>query len=890
MKGYIFILFILTLSIQLAFSQQDDGVVSFDLPIRNSLVFNRYNINPTFTFVREQNKYITFNNKRQWVQFDNAPEMFLGSYSGRFSENIGAGVAAFQQNYGVLTTFGGLLNFAYNVKLNTNSNLTFGLNAAAYKSGVNTANVVTNFDDPSLQNVPENFLFTINPGINYGTEFLDFGISINNLVLYNIETSAMIEDDPKQSIKAHVMHTGFFDGRGFFKDTKFSGILMSEFRKDETLISGLATLSVPKGIWFQVGYNNRFGVSGGLGLNVTKNIALEYNIEKSIGELVDFGTSHEVTLAYRFITKKRYDYSGDEEVSGLFTKKRNKPIVKASEEELAAIRERAAERRAKAKLEREAAEKAKKEAEANALAEAQQKAKQLAQEKAEREENARIAREKAAEEAKILAEQKAKAEAERKVQEAAEAKAKLLAEQKAKEEAEAKAKAQQLAEQKAREEASEKARLLAEQKAQEEAEAKAKLLAEQKAKEEAEAKAQQLAEQKAREEAAEKERLLAEQKAKLEAERKAQEEAEAEAQLLAEQKAKEEAEARAKQLAEQKAREAAAEKERLIAEQKAKLEAERKAQEEAAAEKERLLAEQKAKETSIENPQDNIGKTIANLTKEAESSNEQQNKLLEEFEKIVNIKDEDLKDLKEENDLSDQGIVVQPKPFKSVTAENNKLNAIKSDLDKVIEEQAQKIDSLNSLYEERFRTTKLDEVNLFYRKKIEDLELKQAEAKELRIELNNRLEVIKEATEFEKRRRIKRAAYDNEQDRYAQDRAMLQNIKRTTKPAETPYTSDDFDFGQVQSENIQILKNVKNTESGYYLIIAVHSDINKRNEFLTKVVASGRTNVDFFYDVNTSKYYIYYSKFDSINAANKAMEDKGNRLYNVKMSLVKIEN
>ncbi len=827
MKTHLFILFILTLSMQMAFSQQDDGVVSFDLPIRNSLVFNRYSINPTFTFVREQNKYISFNNKRQWVQFDNAPEMFLGSYSGRFSENIGAGIAAFQQNYGVLTTFGGLLNFAYNVKLNTNSNLTFGLNAAAYKSGINTSNIVTNFDDPSLQNVPENFLLTVNPGINYGTEFLDFGISINNLVLYNIETSSMIEDDPKQGIQAHVMHTGFFDGRGFFKDAKFSGILMSEFRKDETLISGLVTLSVPKGIWFQAGYNNRYGVSGGLGLNVTKNIAIEYNIEKSIGELVEFGTSHEVTLAYRFITKKKYDYSGDEEVSGLFTKKRNKPIVKASEEELAGIRERAAERRAQAKLDREAEEKAKKDAEANALAEAQEKAKQLAEEKAEREAKEKLAREEAAEKARLLAEQIAKEDAERKAQEEAEAKAKALAEQKAKEEAEAQARAKQLAEQKAREEAAEKARLLAEQKAKEDAE------------------------------------------------RKAQEEAEAKTKLLAEQKAKEEAEAqaRAKQLAEQKAREEAAEQARLLAEQQAKEEAEKMANEEL-----------------VENPKDEIGKTIASLTKAAESSNEQQNKLLEEYEKIVNTKDEDLKDLKEENDLSDQGIVVKPKPFKSVTAENNKLNAIKSNLDEVIESQSKKIDSLNSLYEERYKTTKLDEVNLFYRKKIEDLKLKQAEAKTLRIQLNNRLELIKEATEFEKRRRIKRAAYDNEQDRYAQDRAMLQNIKRTTKLAEKPYTSDDFDFGQEQSENIQILKNVSNTESGYYLIIAVHSDINKRNEFLTKVVASGRTNVDFFYDVNTSKYYVYYSKFDSISAANKAMEDKGNRPYNVKMSLVKIEN
>jgi len=851
----------------MAFSQQDDGVVSFDLPIRNSLVFNRYNINPTFTFVREQNKYISFNNKRQWIQFDNAPEMFLGSYSGRFSENIGAGVAAFQQNYGVLTTFGGLINFAYNVKLSTDSNLTFGLNAAAYKSGVNTSNIVTNFDDPSLQNVPENFLLTVNPGINYGTEFLDFGISINNLVLYNIETSSMVEDDPKQSIKAHVMHTGFFDGRGFFKDTKFSGILMSEFRQDETIISGLATLNVPKGIWFQVGYNNLYGVSGGLGLNVTKNIALEYNIEKSIGELVEFGSSHEVTLAYRFITKKKYDYSGDEDVSGLFTKKRIKPIVQASEEELAGIRERAAARRAQAKLDREAAEKAKKETDANALAEAQAKAKQLAEEKAEREAKEKLAREEAAKKAKLLAEQQAKEETERKAQEEAEARAKALAEEKAKEEAEARAKAQQLAEQKAREEAAEKARLLAEQqakeeaerKAKEEAEAKAMLLAEQKAKEEAEAeaKAQQLAEQKAREEAAEKARLLAEQQAKAEAERKAQEEAEA----------------RAKALAEQKAKEEAAEKARLLDEQQAKEETDNKANEEL-----------------IENPKDEIGKTIASLTKDAESTNDQQNKLLEEFEKIVDIKDEDLKDLKEENDLSDQGITVQPKPFKSVTAENNKLNAIKSDLDAVIESQSQKIDSLNSLYEERYKTTKLDEVNLFYRKKIENLKLKQAEAKTLRLQLNNRLELIKEATEFEKRRRIKRAAYDNEQDRYAQDRAMLQNIKRTTKLAETPYTSDDFDFGLEQSENIQILKNVSNTESGYYLIIAVHSNINKRNEFLTKVIASGRTNVDFFYDVSSSKYYIYYDKFDSISAANRAMENKGNRPYNVKMSLVKIEN
>ncbi len=102
--------------------------------------------------------------------------------------------------------------------------------------------------------------------------------------------------------------------------------------------------------------------------------------------------------------------------------------------------------------------------------------------------------------------------------------------------------------------------------------------------------------------------------------------------------------------------------------------------------------------------------------------------------------------------------------------------------------------------------------------------------------------------------------------------------------------TEDFDFGEEQSSNIQILKNINRVDNGYYLIIAVHRDTEKRNDFVTKVVASGRKDVDFFYDVNTSKYYIYYDKFDSISTANEALKSKGNRPYNTNMSLVKIEN
>ncbi len=857
MKKILLAIVITVCTIQISQSQEDDGVVSLALPIRNSLTFNQYAINPTFSFVRQQNKYISITNKREWVQFEDAPQTYLVSYSGRFRENIGIGVGLFQQNYGVLTTFGGLLNFAYNARLDRDSNLTLGLNVGAYKSGINTSNVVTNFADPSLENVPSNFMLTVNPGINYGTAFLDFGVSFNNLVLYNINSSELIEDNPEQSIQAHLMYTGYMNSSGFFDESKFSGLLRSEFKKDKTVISALAMLTVPKGIWAQVGYNNLYGASGGIGLNITNQIAIEYNFEKALGDLTDFGPSHEITLAYKFKNNENYDYGGDDEVSALISgDKRRKPVSKISNVQAEANRKLAAEAKAEAKLAAEA--KAKADAEAKAEAD-----------------KARLAKE---EQARLEAEAKAKAneiakaeaaasklEAEAIAKEVAEAKAKIAAENKVKAEAKAKADA-------------EAAKLAAEAQAKQVAEAKAKLAAENKAKEEAiaiaEAKAAKLAEEA---------RLKAEARAKADAEAeklaeaaRLKSEAEVLAKLAAENKAKAEADAKAEAA---KLAEAARLKEE--AEAQAQLIAENKAKEDA-----------KAKEELISNPTDAIAKTMSSIKKSTDESELRQTELLAQLSEAIASKDKDLKDLKEENDLSDQGIFMEPKPFKSVTAENNALEALKADLDQVIKTRNDKIKELETLYEERLKIVPLvnDEVNLYYQKEIKKLKSEQASALQTKAKLTSTLEDIKVATEIERKRRIKRAAFDNEQDRYLQDRAALSIIKQNTNLSSTPLKAEDFDFGEEQSSNIQILKNVKNVDNGYYLIVAVHNDVAKRDDFVTKVVASGRTNIDFFYDVNTSKYYIYYEMFESIEEANDALKSKGNRPYNGKMSLVKIEN
>ena len=687
-------------------SQEQDGVVSLALPVRNSLTFNQYVNNPTFSFVRQQHKYISLYNTREWVQFQDAPLTYLASYSGRFRENIGVGLGVFQQNYGVLTTFGGILNFAYNARLNSDNNLTFGINVGAYKSGLNSGKVETNFDDPSLENIPSNFMLSVSPGVNFGTAFFDFGVSVNNLVLYNFNTSEMIKDNPEQTIQAHIMYTGYMESRGFLDESKFTGLVRSEFKKGKTVLSGTAMLTVPIGIWGQVGYNTLYGIHGGIGLNITKQILIEYNYEKAMGDLTEFGSSHSITLAYKLNNRESFDYSSEDDVAAIIKPtKKKKPAPKSSKTTV----------------------------------------------------------QKAEEPTKVAAEEQAKIATE------------------------------------------EQARLAAEEKS----------------------------------------RIKAEEQARLAAEEKARTEAEEQA--------------------------------RLAAEEQAKIDAEK----------------QTVEEESLPEATDAFSSEMNEIVEATDDSKKAQEELLSKLTEAVAVKDQDLKDLKRENDLSEQGIYLEPKPFKSSTEENAAIEAIKSDLDNIIASRNAEITRLERLYEQRQEETDtiyMDEVLLSYKKTLTKLKSEQLAAIKAKADLEAQLETINVATEYEKKRRIKRAVYNNDDDRYAQDRAALESIKQNSSLSNEPLSESDFDFGEERSNNIQILKNVTRAEEGYYLILAVHDDVIKRDDFLKKVVASGQENVDFFFDVNTSKYYIFVDKFDNIQAANAAMETKGSNPYNAKMSIVKIEN
>ena len=280
-----------------------------------------------------------------------------------------------------------------------------------------------------------------------------------------------------------------------------------------------------------------------------------------------------------------------------------------------------------------------------------------------------------------------------------------------------------------------------------------------------------------------------------------------------------------------------------------------------------------------------------NIALSIEASGEVQQQLLIQLNDKVAQKQKELQDLKKENDLSDQGIASAPKQFKSVSAENAALEALKSEIDLANRNQYQKLSSINVLYEQRIKQTsdKNDALTLSYLKTINELKSEQKLAEQSNNKLIAALVQINEATEIEKKRRIKRANFVNEDNRYITDQETLRRLKVTTPISSIKLKAEDFDYGNDQS-NMQIIKNIKNVETGYYLVLAVHEEVSKRDTFVTKAISAGEKNINFFYDVKSTNYFIYIGKYDDLTQASQILESRGSKPYNGKMTIVRVEN
>ena len=283
--------------------QEENPFVAYDVPAQNLLKYNRFLINPTFSTVREDKSYINLLHRNQSVQFDDNNQNYFLSYSGRISDRTGLGLSLYSQQSGTLSNFGVLANYAYGVKLNDKSNLTFGANVSYYNSGFDQGRASTVEVDPFLAGLQDQNLLSFQPGLNLSYGKFDVGVFAENLFDYNLKSSESLTEFKDKTFSGHLQYTHQFENQtGIFEEGRLMPLArVRKIGEEDVTLGGSLILDLPKLGWIQAGYDSFYGAAAGVGFNLNRRISLGYTMEKGLSNNFDnFGLTHEISFAYSF--------------------------------------------------------------------------------------------------------------------------------------------------------------------------------------------------------------------------------------------------------------------------------------------------------------------------------------------------------------------------------------------------------------------------------------------------------------------------------------------------------------------------------------------------------------------------------------------------------------
>ncbi|TMM29898.1 type IX secretion system membrane protein PorP/SprF [Polaribacter aestuariivivens] len=281
------------------FSQNTQEELYNNFSSHNFLKSNRFFLNPTFSVARENATYLSFLSRNKFSDFDDSPQLYVGSYSGRISEKIGVGLGVFQQNFGIFKNFGVLLNYAYQVKLSQKNALAFGFNFMYSRNGIDRSKIVVTNPDPFISNFQERPIINFQPAVNITLGSFDMGIFLENLFDYDLKDYEFITPFSEKTISGHLMYTKpFANSEGLLKDGKiqFLNIVKKPGKNKLTYTTSLL-LDLPKIGWIQSTYDDFYGTSLGIGFNISERISIGFVYEQGKNNL---GITNEIGLTYNF--------------------------------------------------------------------------------------------------------------------------------------------------------------------------------------------------------------------------------------------------------------------------------------------------------------------------------------------------------------------------------------------------------------------------------------------------------------------------------------------------------------------------------------------------------------------------------------------------------------
>lgn len=283
------------------YAQETEPRANLNSPFHNQLFFNRHLINPTFSLVRENKSYLNILHRNQYASYeDNYQNYYLG-FSNKVNERTALGIGIYGSWLGVMQEFGFNANYATAVPLSDNSKLTFGTNITYLSEGLDQSRIVSVENDPSIREARKENKISIQPGVALSVGKFDVGLYARDLVKYNQTTNNIITNMHVQNLRGSLQFTHTMSAQnGLFANARIMPLLQVGMDEEKNMsYVGSLLLDLPDYGWLQTTYDQDYGVSLGLGFNVSKKLSLGYLMEKDISDAgSNLGWNHEVSLAY----------------------------------------------------------------------------------------------------------------------------------------------------------------------------------------------------------------------------------------------------------------------------------------------------------------------------------------------------------------------------------------------------------------------------------------------------------------------------------------------------------------------------------------------------------------------------------------------------------------
>ena len=303
-----------------------------DVPLFTHYYANPYIYNPAYAGI-EGRPTVSLTHRQQWIGVEDAPVTSNLTFHTPVVGGFSMGLNVTQDKYGIFTSSGGLLSFAYSVPLGFNQYVSFGLSGGAKYQNIDFTDVDLN--DPAIGRQEPSTRLDGNAGLAYHIGGFSLGVSLQNIFETKTYPTEPFDKGSLGLIRNYMITADYmlYFGNDQFIFQPFGSYRSFEGYESQYEAGGIIHLKHL--LWVGGSYRQDFGNIGMLGIKLKSAFSVAYAYEMPAAEANGINkTSHEIHLNLAFGKKKE---RAKKYTTFLASQKPKKPKKKKKEPKVAPI-------------------------------------------------------------------------------------------------------------------------------------------------------------------------------------------------------------------------------------------------------------------------------------------------------------------------------------------------------------------------------------------------------------------------------------------------------------------------------------------------------------------------------------------------------------------------